>query len=76
MAGRWFRKPVDPTEVPNYRSVIKRPMDLGTIKTKLDRRVYQTPLEVCADIRLVFSNCAQFNREGDLARTVRGGALL
>ena len=33
----WFREPVDPEKekIPDYFDVIKNPMDLGTIKTRL-----------------------------------------
>jgi tripartite motif-containing protein 33 len=37
--------------------VIKKPMDLGTIRDKMDKKDgqgYQTPEQVAADIRLVF----------------------
>ena len=35
--GVWFREPVDPEKelIPDYFDVIKNPMDLGTIKTRL-----------------------------------------
>ena len=37
-----FQKPVNPTELglPDYFDVVKRPMDLSTIKKKLDRSEY------------------------------------
>lgn len=35
-AASWFLRPVDPNEAPGYFRVIKNPMDLGTIKTKLE----------------------------------------
>ena len=36
--GVWFREPVDPEKekIPDYFDVIKNPMDLGTIKTRLN----------------------------------------
>ena len=36
--GVWFREPVDPEKekIPDYFDVIKNPMDLGTIKSRLN----------------------------------------
>ena len=58
-----FYKPVDTTllELHDYRKVIKQPMDLGTIKTKLEGRDYNSHLEFAADMRLIFTNCYKYN---------------
>jgi hypothetical protein len=58
-----FYKPVDTTllELHDYRKVIKQPMDLGTIKTKLETRDYNSHLEFAADMRLIFTNCYKYN---------------
>ncbi len=58
-----FYKPVD-TSVPNladYRKIIKTPMDLGTIKTKMESRDYASAAEFAADVRLIFTNCYKYN---------------
>ncbi|EKD15365.1 uncharacterized protein L3040_001732 [Drepanopeziza brunnea f. sp. 'multigermtubi'] len=62
-----FRHPVDPVleNVPNYLEVIKKPMDLTTIKGKMDRDEYTTAGEFESDIRQIFSNCYEFWKEGD-----------
>ncbi len=65
---REFRQPVEilyPNLLINYLSVIKYPMDLGTLllaamKRKMKVTNYRDGL------RLVFSNCMQFNSESDL----------
>lgn len=38
----WFKRPVDPVidQVPNYFTFIKKPMDLGTMKQKLQQHKY------------------------------------
>ena len=43
-----FKEPVDPVkeQIPDYFEVIKRPMDLGTIRTKLAEGQYETPWNV------------------------------
>jgi Bromodomain len=43
------------------RKVIKQPMDLGTVKTKLENRDYNSHLEFAADMRLIFTNCYKYN---------------
>ena len=36
-------------------------MDLGTVKSKFDRRVYSTPDAFAADVRQIFKNCYTYN---------------
>jgi hypothetical protein len=58
MAIAYFNVPVDPDllGIPQYREIIKNPMDLGTIKGKLEGGFYcgVEPLE--QDMYLVFDN--------------------
>ncbi|XP_059428985.1 transcription factor GTE12 isoform X1 [Corylus avellana] len=62
-AGWVFNQPVDPVvlNIPDYFSVIKNPMDLGTIKSKLVKNMYFGTEEFEADIRLTFSNAMLYN---------------
>ncbi|GAB4827105.1 hypothetical protein Ancab_033992 [Ancistrocladus abbreviatus] len=62
-AGWIFNKPVDPVtlKIPDYFSVISKPMDLGTIKSKLDKSVYSFAEEFESDVRLTFSNAMLYN---------------
>ncbi|EGG14481.1 ankyrin repeat-containing protein [Cavenderia fasciculata] len=61
-----FHYPVDPVAdgVPTYLDIIKNPMDLGTMKTKLDNGSYKTIKEFAADMRLMFINALTFNLDG------------
>ncbi|KAL1762446.1 Bromodomain-containing protein [Schizophyllum commune] len=70
-----FLRPVDPValNVPHYPSIIKNPMDFGTIERKLSSSNpqkpdpistnprYRTAEEFVADVRLIFYNCYTFN---------------
>ncbi len=56
-----FRKPVDPSEVPDYLSVIKTPMDLSTMSKRLESNHYKSIAEFTADIKLVADNCRTYN---------------
>ena len=38
----FFLQPVDVTQVPNYLEVIKDPMDLGTMTTKVEEGRYRS----------------------------------
>uniref|UniRef100_A0A5B7AEQ2 Putative transcription factor GTE9 isoform X3 n=1 Tax=Davidia involucrata TaxID=16924 RepID=A0A5B7AEQ2_DAVIN len=62
-AGWAFNQPVDPVklEIPDYFSIISEPMDLGTIKTKLENNEYFSIEEFSADVRLTFSNAMLYN---------------
>lgn len=61
--GWVFNTPVDIVKlnIPDYFSVIKHPMDLGTVKTKLLSGEYASPLGFVADVRLTFSNAMTYN---------------
>ncbi|XP_064571116.1 tripartite motif-containing protein 66 isoform X1 [Zonotrichia leucophrys gambelii] len=58
-----FHEPVSPL-ARHYYQIIKRPMDLSTIRRKLqkkDKSHYSAPEELVTDVRLMFWNCAKFN---------------
>ncbi|XP_074077791.1 LOW QUALITY PROTEIN: bromodomain testis-specific protein [Macrotis lagotis] len=64
VAYAWpFYKPVDVNALGlhNYYDVVKNPMDLGTIKQKMDNQEYKDAHEFAADIRLMFMNCYKYN---------------
>lgn len=58
-----FLKPVDPVAlgIPDYFDKIKHPMDLSTIKSKLDSRQYSSIEEFNSDFALMFNNCYTYN---------------
>ncbi|KAG5682045.1 hypothetical protein PVAND_011435 [Polypedilum vanderplanki] len=58
-----FYKPVDAKMLGlhDYHDIIKKPMDLGTVKRKMDEREYKTAAEFEADVRLIFTNCYKYN---------------
>uniref|UniRef100_A0A3B3V0K9 Bromodomain containing 4 n=1 Tax=Poecilia latipinna TaxID=48699 RepID=A0A3B3V0K9_9TELE len=58
-----FYKPVDVDALGlhDYHDIIKHPMDLSTIKVKLETKQYRDPQEFAADVRLMFSNCYKYN---------------
>ncbi|KAL7161784.1 hypothetical protein ACSBR2_042290 [Camellia fascicularis] len=66
--GWAFNTPVDVVKlnIPDYFDVIKHPMDLGTVKSKLLSGEYSSPLGFAADVKLTFSNAMTYNpREND-----------
>lgn len=58
-----FYKPVDANllGLHDYHEIIKKPMDLGSIKKKLESREYSCPSEFAEDVRLIFTNCYRYN---------------
>lgn len=62
-AGWVFNQPVDPVKlnIPDYFSIISQPMDLGTIKSKLETKSYSDTEEFSADVTLTFSNAMRYN---------------
>lgn len=53
---------LDFTQVPDYYRIIKRPMDFATMQSKLNSIQYKNSVEFVADLRLIFTNCQQYNR--------------
>uniref|UniRef100_A0A673MR98 PH-interacting protein-like n=1 Tax=Sinocyclocheilus rhinocerous TaxID=307959 RepID=A0A673MR98_9TELE len=51
-----FRQPVDLEEHPDYLDIVDTPMDFGTVLNRLLEGEYDTPVDLCKDIRLIFSN--------------------
>ncbi|CAH9085301.1 unnamed protein product [Cuscuta europaea] len=64
--GWVFNTPVDykGLGLHDYHLIIKHPMDLGTVKSRLDRYEYATPLDFAADVRLTFKNAMCYNPKG------------
>ncbi len=58
-----FLYPVNAKQFPTYKKIIKRPMDIATIKRKLEAAQYATREEFCDDVRLIFANCEVFNED-------------
>jgi E1A/CREB-binding protein len=66
--GWVFNAPVDPVELglPDYFEVVKKPMDLGTIRKKLENGVY-TQISVFGEhVNLTFDNAMLYNPEGSV----------
>lgn len=66
--SRMFAQPVDPKrdEVPNYFQIVQTPMDLGTIRRKLNENQYQTVACWKSDMELVWSNSLLVNSRTSL----------
>ncbi|KAL6257281.1 hypothetical protein P5V15_012209 [Pogonomyrmex californicus] len=56
-----FTKPVDTEEVPDYNLIIKQPMDLETMMTKIDMNCYLCAREFLDDIDLICRNALEYN---------------
>jgi len=65
--GWVFNEPVDPIKlnIPDYFKIITKPMDLGTIQSRLDKEWYSTPMEFAEDVRLTFANAMKYNPPGN-----------
>ncbi|GMH16408.1 hypothetical protein Nepgr_018249 [Nepenthes gracilis] len=62
-----FNEPVDVVALglSDYNRIVKHPMDLGTVKSKLLRNLYTSPDEFAADVRLTFKNALLYNPKGE-----------
>lgn len=72
-----FNTPVDPValNLPDYITVIRRPMDFGTIKAKLHALAYTSRSAVADDIRLVLENAMKYNPPTNIVHTSAAALL-
>jgi len=56
-----FLRPVDERQVPDYYQVIKEPMDLSTVESKLNKEGYPNLTKFIGDITQIFDNCHYYN---------------
>jgi E1A/CREB-binding protein len=61
--GYIFSCPVDPIGlgIPDYPTIIKMPMDIGTVRKRLDIGYYRDIHECASDVRLCFDNAMLYN---------------
>ncbi|GMG98542.1 hypothetical protein Nepgr_000382 [Nepenthes gracilis] len=61
-----FDKPVDVMGLGlhDYHAIIKHPMDLGTVKSRLNTNWYKSPKDFAEDVRLTFHNAMTYNPKG------------
>ena len=63
--GWVFNSPVDPVAlgIPDYFTIVTHPMDLGTVKKKLETGVYKHADAFAKHVRMTFSNALLYNEE-------------
>ncbi|KAF8273774.1 Bromodomain-containing protein [Lactarius quietus] len=63
-----FAEPVDwvKLSIPDYPKIVKKPMDLSTMRAKLDSGAYATAEKFRDDIKLIINNCFLYNPPGTL----------
>ncbi|XP_014524419.1 transcription factor GTE4 [Vigna radiata var. radiata] len=64
--GWVFNAPVDVEGLGlhDYFTIITHPMDLGTVKSRLNKNWYKSPKEFAEDVRLTFNNAMTYNPKG------------
>lgn len=48
----------------DYHKIIKQPMDMGTIKKRLENNFYRSACECIQDFNTMFTNCYIYNKVG------------
>lgn len=56
-----FHRPVSLKKFPSYGSIIKNPIDLGTIRAKAKAFTYKSYLQFLSDLELMRDNCILYN---------------
>lgn len=64
--GWIFNSPVDAEGLglPDYHRIIRHPMDLGTVESRLNKNWYRSPTDFAEDVRLTFHNALTYNPKG------------
>lgn len=76
--SKMFLQPVDPIrdECSDYFTIIKKPMDLGTVRKKLETDQYHTVEQWKEDVNLIWTNTVTYNGQkaliSTLAKTLQG----
>ncbi|KAF8076440.1 hypothetical protein FPV67DRAFT_417395 [Lyophyllum atratum] len=68
--GNIFHNPIKNSEAPDYHEIVKRPMDLKTIKMKVKDGSIANSLEYQKEIFLMFANALMYNRPGSDVHTM------
>ena len=53
-------------QVPDYRDLIKNPMDFATMRRKVDLQAYRTVDDIAADFQLMIRNCMTYNAKNTI----------
>ncbi|GAA5815386.1 hypothetical protein MFLAVUS_008894 [Mucor flavus] len=62
--GAMFMNPIKETIAPHYYDIVKRPMDLKTIKNRIRDGLINTTTEFERDVVLMLNNSLMYNKEG------------
>ncbi|KAM5147827.1 bromodomain testis-specific protein [Mantella aurantiaca] len=62
-----FQQPVDAAKLnlPDYYRIIKNPMDLSTIRKRLEYNYFTNAMDCMKDFNTMFTNCYIYNKPGD-----------
>lgn len=58
-----FLQKVNKREAPDYYTIIKHPMDIGTMQKKLKALQYKSKKEFVDDLHLIWNNCLKYNSD-------------
>lgn len=58
-----FLQKVNKREAPDYYTIIKQPMDIGTMQKKLKAFQYKSKKEFVDDLHLIWNNCLKYNSD-------------
>ncbi|ROW07216.1 hypothetical protein VMCG_03885 [Cytospora schulzeri] len=69
-----FLQKVSKRDAPDYYSVIKQPMDLGTMTKKLKQLQYKSKADFVTDLNYIWDNCLRYNQNlsNNLPRMANG----
>jgi len=66
----WPNPPTTPLPAAPPFTLRQKPMDLGTVKERLQKGEYENAHQVASDVRLVWTNCIAYNQVSAPARVL------
>lgn len=58
----------------DYPTIVKHPMDLGTVEKRLKNEKYKFVEEFLDDVQLIWDNCKLYNLAGSVCRILGSGS--
>ncbi|RXW24659.1 hypothetical protein EST38_g1145 [Candolleomyces aberdarensis] len=74
--GTIFHNPIKLSDAPDYHEIVKRPMDLKTIKGRVKDGAISNSREFQRDVYLMFANAMMYNRPGSDVYTMAEDMML
>ncbi|KAG8716601.1 hypothetical protein FRC08_009187 [Ceratobasidium sp. 394] len=74
--GNIFHNPIKKSEAPDYYEIVRRPMDLKTVKARIKDGLVSSTDHFKRDVYLMFANAIMYNRPGTSVNDIAAEMML